>query len=644
MNKKNKFENEAKNRKRSSVGRSIGLYNDVMVGIEDSPVRNEPDNNKQKDNNFQSQSALYPTRENIFNSNLLRINNEKKYYYVRVKTEEKTYKENPISNFIVVPLYTTVKQGGKQIYMLKLISDNQAKVVEFDGETLAIHTAFKKHCMNNGRFNWFGKQANLDSLINMIFTSPMKELEFIPYMGWNEKEGIWIYPSQAYYRDKVIFADEDGIIAINGKYFKVDVDKDDEYRIHPHIDTSPSKEDLVSYFKCLKLLYGQYSILAFGYIAGTMNVDAIVNETDYFPFLYLYGKHGQGKSTALKEFTKMAGINVSLNTPPSLDSLRKGMSRKSSMPFVVDEAENKNDSSKGIDFIKTCSDSLKNNVYMRQDFIRGHKEESTIIRFPVKATLMLSGEVLTSVPSIIQRSVLFDASKITFNEEAIRKVKALKEVPYWVGQYLMRTSYRWKHNFLRLYHEIHDYFSSRGWTNIHIRIRSHYAMFLASSFAAFAQLNDFLEDEIFFSNPEERIEIYQFVYQEMKETQQLTIEDHPAMDFLRKIGLLAKKGQLQNNSDYKCVKEDGYIYLYLAPSNIYEAYRVSERTPFYPSSNKVVKDLQTYSFFIKKVKHRIGASNPTAWLIQLSDPGNPESIKEGIVHPELPDTMIYFYK
>ncbi|MCM3164370.1 hypothetical protein [Metabacillus litoralis] len=191
MNNKNKLKKETKNRKRSSVGRSIGLYNDVMVGIEDPLVRNEQDN-KQKDKNSQSQSALYPTRENIFNSNLLRINKEKKYYYVRVKTEEKTYKENPISNFIVVPLYTTVKQGGKQVYMLKLISDNQTKVVEFDGETLAIHTAFKKHCMNNGRFNWFGKQANLDILINMILTSPMKELEFIPYMGWNEKEGIWI--------------------------------------------------------------------------------------------------------------------------------------------------------------------------------------------------------------------------------------------------------------------------------------------------------------------------------------------------------------------------------------------------------------------------------------------------------------------
>lgn len=641
MSQKNKVEMETKNRKKSNVGRSIGLYNDVMVGIEDSPALNEQEN-KQKDTKLQSD--LYPTRETNFTSNLLRINKEKKYYYVRVKTEKNTYKENPISNFIVVPLYTTVRQGGKQVYMLKLISNNQSKVVEFDGETLAIHTAFKKHCMNNGRFNWYGKQSNLDSLINLILTSPMKELEFIPYIGWNEKEGIWIYPSHAYYRDKVVLADEDGIIAVKGKYFKVDIDKDDEYRIHPHIDKTPSKEDLVTYFKCLKLLYGQYSNLAFGYIAGTMNVDAIVKETDYFPFLYLYGKHGQGKSTAVKEYTKMAGINVSLNTPPSLDSLRKGMSRKSSLPFVVDEAENKNDNSKGIDFFKTCSDSLKNNVYMRQDFIRGHKDESAIIRFPVKATLMLSGEVLTSVPSIIQRSVLFDSSKINFNEEAIRKVKALKDIPYWVGQYLMRTSYRWKHNFLRLYHEILDYFNSRGWSNIHIRIRSHYAMFLASAFAAFAQLNDFLEDDIFFSDPEERIEIYQFVYQEMKETQQLTIEDHPAMDFLRKIGLLAKKGQLQNNSDYKCVKEDGSIYLYLAPSNIYDAYRMSERIPFYPSSNKVVKDLQTYSFFIKKVKQRIGASNPTAWLIQLSDPGNHESIKDGMVHPELPDTMIYFYK
>ncbi|MED4732439.1 hypothetical protein P9597_31030 [Aneurinibacillus migulanus] len=125
----------------------------------------------------------------------------------------------------------------------------------------------------------------------------------------------------------------------------------------------------------------------------------------------------------------------------------------------------------------------------------------------------------------------------------------------------------------------------------------------------------------------------------------LTTEDHPSMEFLRKIGLLANKEAIRRDIDYKCITEkDGTVYLYLAPTNVYEAYRISERTPFYPSSKKVVKDLQNNTFYKGTIKQRIGPSNPTAWVIQLTDPKNPSTINNGIVHPDLPDTMIYFYK
>ncbi|MEL4028230.1 hypothetical protein NST89_06510 [Caldifermentibacillus hisashii] len=83
--------------------------------------------------------------------------------------------------------------------------------------------------------------------------------------------------------------------------------------------------------------------------------------------------------------------------------------------------------------------------------------------------------------------------------------------------------------------------------------------------------------------------------------------------------------------------------LYLAPTNIIEAYKSHEKDPFYSTSNKVVKDIQNQPYFKGTRKVRIGKSQPTAWIIQLTDPINPKQINEGIIHPDLPDTMIYFY-
>ena len=131
----------------------------------------------------------------------------------------------------------------------------------------------------------------------------------------------------------------------------------------------------------------------------------------------------------------------------------------------------------------------------------------------------------------------------------------------------------------------------------------------------------------------------------MKETQQMTETDHPSNKFLSKIGLLANSQVLLPNVDYKCEKQkDGNVLLFLAPTNVTDAYKNHEKNPFYSTSNKVVKDIQNQSYFKGTKKARIGKSQPSAWMIQLTNPENPESIQEGIVHPDLPDTMIYFYQ
>lgn len=281
---------------------------------------------------------------------------------------------------------------------------------------------------------------------------------------------------------------------------------------------------------------------------------------------------------------------------------------------------------------------------MRQTLVRGHKDENNVIRYPIRGTLFLGGEVLTSVASIIQRSILIDSSKIVKDEEVFNQVRE-SEIPFCVGQYLMRTVDEWQSDVLALYDEITKYFIKQGWTNIDIRVRCNYAIFLAGAFAALKQLNNYFGKNLFLFDKEELKSIYLFVYEEMKETQRMTEGDHPSIKFLTKIGLLTKNNVLLKNVDYKCVKQkDGNVYLYLAPTNIMDAYKSHEKYPFYSTSNKAVKDIQNQSYFLGTRKVRIGKNQPTAWVIQLTDPRKPELIKEGIIHPDLPDTMIYFYQ
>src|SRR5690606_957561 len=132
-------------------------------------------------------------------------------------------------------------------------------------------------------------------------------------------------------------------------------------------------------------------------------------------------------------------------------------------------------------------------------------------------------------------------------------------------------------------------------------------------FAALKQLNKYFDEELFLNDKEELKQIYLFVFKEMKETQGMTESDHPSNKFLTKIGLLANNQVLLPNVDYKYEKhKDGNIYLYLAPTNVMDAYKNHEKHPFYSTSNKAVKDIQNQSFFKGTKKVRIGRSQPSA--------------------------------
>lgn len=571
------------------------------------------------------------------------MNQKNKYYYEEVQTKKDEINDVRLSNFIIEPLFVIEERDARVKYILKFISNDYSKVIEVDGETLAMNNTFKRFCMSYGKFNWKGNQHHLDNLAEFIMACATNKLTILTSSGYYSSEKIWFYPTHAYFQGKVYIPEKDGVFEINNKFFKLELDKDEDYVIYPHFTVSPTKEDITKFISDLKMLYNNYFYLAFGYVTSSFHVDVISAKTDNFPFLYTFGKQSSGKSAMMSIFSKFSGMKVSLTNPPSLDALRKGISKRANVPFVIDEAENKDDKHRGRDFFKYYSDSLKV-IYMRQALVRGHKDENAVIRYPIRGTLFLGGEVLTSVSSIIQRSVLIDSSKIIKNEEVYNLVRQ-SEIPIWVGQYLMRSADEWRSSVLELYDEITNYFIKQGWSQINVRIRSNYAIFLAGVFASLKQLNKYFNEELFLNDKEELKEIYYFVYVEMLETQRMTESDHPSNKFLTKIGLLANNKVLLPNIDYKCVKQkDGNVYLYLAPLNVFDAYKNHEKNLFYSTSNKVVKDLQNQSFFKGTKKIRIGKSQPSAWIIQLTNPNYPESIKEGTVHQDLPDSMIYFYQ
>src|SRR5690625_270428 len=265
------------------------------------------------------------------------MNYKEKYYYQQVNTKNNQHEEVRLSNFIIEPRYVIEEDDKRVRYILEFISENYSKIIEMDGETLATINSFKRFCMSYGKFNWRGNQSQLDNLAEFIMNNAVKDLTIIPYSGFHPHEKIWIFPTHAYYKGNIFYLVEDKVFKINNKYYKLGLEEDDEYTIYPPIMASPTKDSIAKFFSNLKKLYGNYFYLTFGYIVSSFHADTISNKTNNFPFMYVYGKQSSGKTALMSLFSKFSGMKALLTNPPSLDGLRKGISKRSNVPFVIDE-------------------------------------------------------------------------------------------------------------------------------------------------------------------------------------------------------------------------------------------------------------------------------------------------------------------
>src|SRR5690606_30865433 len=78
---------------------------------------------------------------------IILMNSTGKYYYERGSAKQ-TEGER-LSNFIIEPLFVIEDSDKKIKYILKLISNDYSKVIEIEGENLAINNSFKKFCMRS---------------------------------------------------------------------------------------------------------------------------------------------------------------------------------------------------------------------------------------------------------------------------------------------------------------------------------------------------------------------------------------------------------------------------------------------------------------------------------------------------------------
>ncbi len=275
-------------------------------------------------------------------------------YYTTKQYKTKTHAER-ISNFIMEFLYFFPDGSNNAKWYIKIQSNTgELAQIELTAKDLNSVSAFKPAIMSKGRYSFSGNQAQLDKIIEYHNTQYSKAHK-IACLGWQAEHNIYAY-SNGIIDGTFTFipANKMGIVSCNDNSYYLpalsELTKEDtSYLNERKFIYKPGSLSFADYNKHMVAAYGVNGAIGNAYLIAAIFRDIIFAERASFPYLFLFGEAGSGKTT----FTDLH-LSVFGNPQPGIgisnDSTSKSIARrisqfKNALTYIKEYTNNDVDSS-----------------------------------------------------------------------------------------------------------------------------------------------------------------------------------------------------------------------------------------------------------------------------------------------------------
>jgi hypothetical protein len=281
--------------------------------------------------------------------------------------------------------------------------------------------------LKSKRCTFFGNAYQLKRVFARMMDEETEAVT-LDYLGWNYEHQIYVLADSIFNaKNELLTIDQLGIIAtekenyylpsfgftnVNNENFKTDR----LYKFEPGITN----------FKTWSLLFyqafGSNAVIGMLYTILALYRDVIFAQVGFFPFLFLFGDFGTGKTSYTEKLLSLFGrdtIGTPLNNATIVALSRLVSSRCNSL-FYFKEYTNETDNN-AEDFILTAYDGAGRTTGIKTN---DNKTKS----FPVRSALIFDGNHLPSQKSaILSRMILLNFENSTFTAEQTTAFKKLKD-------------------------------------------------------------------------------------------------------------------------------------------------------------------------------------------------------------------------
>ena len=269
--------------------------------------------------------------------------------------------------------------------------------------------------------------------LKIIFSHLMdheKEAIILSTLGWNHEHAIYVFADSIYSANKVMKVNDIGIIQDNDKRyylpaFGIANDTSEDFEVEKRYSFRPGRIDFAQWSTLVMHSFGPHGSIGILFLILAVFRDIVFKEVRFFPFLFLFGEWGTGKTSYVEMYLSLFGSDTTgtpLNNSTSVALSRIVSTRVNSL-FYFKEYTSETDE-KAQDFILTAYDGAGRTTGIKST-------DNKTKCYPVRSGLIFDGNQLpTQKAAVLSRMVLmnFEESKYSSHQrEAFNKLKAEAE-------------------------------------------------------------------------------------------------------------------------------------------------------------------------------------------------------------------------
>jgi hypothetical protein len=345
-----------------------------------------------------------------------------KYYITENRTENSVTKE--LSNFVMQLQFHLVNGTNNSKRIIK-IQRNTGELSIIEVYSSEMKPDSFETILKSKRCTFLGSAYQL----KIIFSHLMdKEVEAIilSTLGWSHEHALYVFADSIYSQNKLLKVNEIGIIQDQEKRYYLPAfglanDTNEDFETERRYCYRAGSIGFAEWAGLLMQAYGAHGAIGILFLILAVFRDIVFKEVRFFPFLFLFGDFGTGKTSYVEMFLSLFGSDTTgtpLNNSTSVALSRMASTRVNSL-FYFKEYTSETDE-KAQDFILTAYDGAGRTTGVKST-------DNKTKCFPVRSGLIFDGNQLpTQKTAILSRMVLLNFEESKFTSQQVDAYTRLK--------------------------------------------------------------------------------------------------------------------------------------------------------------------------------------------------------------------------